>query len=51
MKTVTEIRQSSAHNTFIAESVYLVLNSFLDWKPVEKLKQRCDVDSFIFFSV
>ena len=49
MKTVTELRQSSAHNTFIAESVYLVLNSFLDWKPVEKLKQRCDVDSFIFF--
>ena len=40
MKTVTEIRQSSAHNTFIAESVYLVLNSFLDWEPVERLKQE-----------
>ena len=25
MKTVTEIRQSSAHDTFVAESVYLVL--------------------------
>ena len=52
MKTVTEIRQSSAHDTFIAESVYLVLNSLLDWKPVEKFKQRCDVVSltcvFIF---
>ena len=49
VKTVTEIRQSSAHDTFIAESVYLVLNSLLAWKPVEKLKQRCDVVSFKFF--
>ena len=32
LKTVTEIRQSSAHYTFIAESVYLVLNSLLDWR-------------------
>ena len=48
LKTVTEIRRSSAHDTFIAESVYLVLNSLLDWKPVEKLKQRCLV-SFTFF--
>ena len=24
-------------DTFIVESVYLVLNSLLDWKPVEKL--------------
>ena len=40
------IRQSSARDTFIEESVYLVLNSLLDWKPVEKLKQRCDVVSF-----
>ena len=38
LKTVTEIRRSSAHDTFIAESVYLVLNSLLDWEPVEKLK-------------
>ena len=29
-KTVTEIRRSSGHNTLIAESVYLVLNSLLD---------------------
>ena len=49
MKTVTEIRRSSAHDTFIAESVYLVLNSLLDWKPVSKSKQRCDVVSFTFF--
>ena len=33
MKTVTEIRRSSACDT---ESVYLVLNSLLDWKLVEK---------------
>ena len=26
-----------------AESVYLVLNCLLDWEPVEKLKQRCEV--------
>ena len=42
LKTVTEIRRSSARDTFIAESVYRVLNSLLDWKPVEELKQRCD---------
>ena len=46
MKTVTEIRQS---NTRDAESVYLVLNSLLDWKPVEKLKQGCFVVSFTCF--
>ena len=49
LKTVTEIRRSSARDTFIAESVYLVLNSLLDWKPVEKLKQRSYVVSFFFF--
>ena len=46
LKTVTEIRRSSARDTVIAERVYLVLNSLLDWKPVEILKQRCDVGSF-----
>ena len=30
LKTVTEIRRNSACDTFIAESVYLVLNSLLD---------------------
>ena len=56
MKTVTEIRRSSARDTVIAERVYLVLNSLLDWKPVEILKQRCDMGSFtctcvcLFFS-
>ena len=49
LKTVTEIRRSSACDTFIAESVYLVLNSVLDWEPVEKLKQRFDMASFTFF--
>ena len=37
LKTVTDIRRSSSHDTFIAESVYLVLNSLLDWEPVERL--------------
>ena len=49
LKTVTEIRWSSDHDTFIAEGVYLVLNSLLDRKPVEKLKQRCYVVSLTFF--
>ena len=39
LKIVTEIRRNSARDAFIAESVYLVLNSLLDWEPVEKLKQ------------
>ena len=30
LKTVTEIRRNSARNTFVAESVYFVLNSLLD---------------------
>ena len=46
---VTDIRQSSTRDTFIAERVYLVLNSLLDWKPVEKLKQSCYGVSFTFF--
>ena len=53
LKTVTEIRRSSARDTFIADSVYFVLNSMLDWEPVDKLKQRCDGVSFmcVCFSV
>ena len=37
LKTVIliEIKQTSARNTFIAESVYAVLNSLLDWVSVE----------------
>ena len=50
MKIVTEIRQSSVGATFIAESVYLVPNSLLDWEPVERLKQRTDVLRFCVFS-
>ena len=49
MKTVIEIRRSSARDTFIAESVYLVLNSLLDWEAVLRLKQRYDPVSFTFF--
>ena len=48
-KTVTEIRRSNARDTFIADSVYLVLNSLLDWETVKKLKQRCYVVSFTIF--
>ena len=48
LKTVTEIRQSSSHETITAESIYLVLNCSLDWEPVERLKQWNDV-SFMFF--
>ena len=36
---VTDIRQSSTRDTFIEESVYLVRNSLLGWKSVEKLKE------------
>ena len=45
LKTVIEIRRSSARDTLIAQSVYL--NSLLDWEPAEKLKQRCDVVIYI----
>ena len=40
MKTVREIRRGRARDTFTAESVYLVLNSVLDWEPMARLKQR-----------
>ena len=36
---------------YSCSSIYLVLNSLLDWESVEKLKLRCDVVSFMFFSV
>ena len=49
LKTVTEIRRSSARDTSIAEGVWLVVNSLLDWESVERLKQRYDVVSFTFF--
>ena len=49
LKTVTEIRRSSAHDTFIAESVYIVLRFLWYWEPVERFKQRNDVVSLTFF--
>ena len=49
LRTVREIRWSSVHNTFIAENVYLVLNSLWDWEPVARLKQRNSVVSFFSF--
>ena len=48
-KTVTEVRWSSARDTFIAESVHFVLNSLWDWEPVERWKHRSDVVSYTFF--
>ena len=51
LKAVTEIRRSSARETFVTESVYLVLNSLLDWEPAERLKQKNDVVGFVFSSV
>ena len=52
LKTVTEIRRSSARDTFVAVSVYVVLNSLLNWEPMERLKQRWDVVRFTcFFSM
>ena len=50
LKTVTEIRWTSAHDTFIAENVYLVLNPLWDWESVKILKERCDVVGFMFLS-
>ena len=43
LKTATEIRRSSARHTFIAQSIFLVLDSLWDWEPVERLKQRTDM--------
>ena len=37
LKTVTEILRSTERDTVIANSVYLVLNSLLDWEAVERL--------------
>ena len=34
LKTIAEIRRSSARVTFIAEIAYLALNSSLDWEPL-----------------
>ena len=38
LTTVTEIRCSSARDTVIAESGYLVLSPLLGWEPVGRLK-------------
>ena len=40
LKTVTEIRQSKERNTFIAESVYILLNSLRCREPEDKLKRK-----------
>ena len=43
LKTVTEIRRSSACDTFMAASVRLVLHSLWDLEPVLRLKRRSDL--------
>ena len=43
MKTITEIKQNSARNIFIAKNDYLVLNPLRGWEPVERLQERSDV--------
>ena len=47
-KTITEIRHSSARDTFIAGSDCLVLNSLWDWEPVERFKQVSNMVSLSF---
>ena len=39
LKTVTEIRRSSARDTFVEESVFDLNSLPLDWEPVERLKR------------
>ena len=53
LKTVTEIRRSRTCDIFIAECVYLVLNSLWDWEPVERLTERSLGRFYVcfFFSV
>ena len=46
--TVTKIRRGRERDRFIAESVYLVLNSLWDGEPAESLKQRSAEVSFTF---
>lgn len=48
VKLETEIKRSGACDIFIAESVYLVLISLRNWKPVERLKQRSDKSMSLF---
>ena len=49
-KTVTEIRQSSARDTFTADRVYLVLKSLWDWEP-GVMWSDLRVFLFLFFSI
>ena len=37
------------HDTFLVDSACLALNSLWDWEPVDRLKQRSDMVSFMFF--
>ena len=50
LETVTEIRWSSACNTLVAQSVYLVLNSLLVWEPVDRLKRGVMCSDSIWYN-
>ena len=39
LKTVTEIRRSSARDTFVEEGVFELNSLSLDWEPAERLKR------------
>ena len=51
LKTVAEIRRSSARDAFIysCDCFYLAQNASRDWEPVERLKRRRGVVKFTFF--
>ena len=49
--TLTEIKQSSARDTFIAENVYLELFFLWDWKPAERLKQTSQKSDGVSFTL
>ena len=39
LKTVTEIRRSSARDTFVEEGVFELNSLPLDWEPAERLER------------
>ena len=51
LKTVTQIKQSSTHDTFIAENVYLKLFFLWDWKPAERLLQNSQKNDGVSFTL
>ena len=50
LKTVTEIRRSSARDTFVDEGVFELNSLPLDWEPEERLKRGVVWSVLLFFS-